>query len=305
MSNQAKAISLGAAPGVMEIGELEKGKEYSVNFYLLTNSPTDLVTTLSYGEGKKSMFEKNVSSPYVFVPDETSEEDTSQWVKFVRSKMVVSDKNSFPVRFPDGSIINANEKASLIINVPSDAEAGYHHFEVVLSPEISAKGAGGVGVSTIGVTRPVFIFKISGKAEREGSIEGVAGARSKNNNAEIDVLFRNAGTVTISARVKSLKIYDEFGEYVNTIEGGYVKIPPKTTGILKVYWIDDNKDKQKTIRVEANVDYLTGTVSKEAMVTIPKAEVLPMKEIKMEEFPWWIIILIIGIVLLYVYWRRR
>ena len=63
--------------------------------------------------------------------------------------------------------------------------------------------------------------------------------------------------------------------------------------------------KQKRIKVEATVDYLSGQVSKEGMVTIPRTGITARAEERAEEFPWWIIILIIGIVLLYIYWRRR
>lgn len=298
----SKAISLGVAPGVMYVGELERGKEYAVDFYLLTNSDNDLLTSLSFMEGKKALFEKNVTGRYIFIPNEASEEDISDWIKFLRSRMVVSSRESFPVRFPDGTIVNANEKATFVLDVPDDAEAGYHHFEVVLSPQMPS--GTGMGVSTIGITRPVFIFKVPGNVERHGTIEGVAGSRSEG-RATVDVLFRNSGTVTVSARVSSLDIYNETGYYMDTIKGGFVKVPPKSTGILRVYWFDKDMDKQKTIKVEATVDYITGQVTKEAMVTIPKSEVKPREEIKVEEFPWWIIILVIGLILLYIYWRRR
>ncbi len=301
--SQSKALSLGAAPGVMQIGELERGKEYSVDFYLVTNSAKELVTTLGFKEGRREMMLRNVTGRYTFIPAETSEEDISKWVKFLRSKLAVSTRKSFPIRFPNGEIVNANEKATLILDIPPDAEPGYHYFEVVMSPNLQA-GGGGVGVSTIGVTRPIFIFKVPGIAKREGVIEGIAGSRS-GGRAVIDVLFRNTGTVTMDARVSSLKIYNETGDYAGTLNGGYVKVPPKTTGILRVYWYDKNTDKQKTIRVEATVDYTTGSVTREAMVTIPKAGVVTKKVVEAGEFPWWIIILLIGLVLLYVYWRRK
>ncbi len=300
--SQVKALSLGAAPGVMEIGKLDRGKSYAVDFYLLTNSKKDMITTLGFREGKKSMYDKNVTGRYTFIPAEASEESIEDWIDFIRSKIVVSDMDSFQVRFPDGTIINANEKATFTLDVPEDAEPGYHSFEVVLTPKLS--GGSGSGVSTIGVTRPVFIFQIPGKATRSGVIEGMAGSRTEN-KAEVDVLFRNTGTVTISARVSSLKVYNETGHYIGTYTGNYVKIPPKSTGILKVYWIDKNRNKQKTIKVEATVDYLTGEVTKEGMVTIPRTGVTTRILESKEDFPWWIIILIIGVILLYLYWKKR
>ncbi|MCD6367654.1 MAG: hypothetical protein J7L45_01055 [Candidatus Aenigmarchaeota archaeon] len=301
-STHANAISLGTAPGAMYIGELERGRQYSVDFYLLTNSDKDLLVTLSYNEAKKSMFEKNQTGRYTFIPAEASEEDMSSWISFLRKTLVVSPNNVFPVRFPDGSMVNANERATIIINVPNDAEPGYHAFEVVLSPKFR-NARKGTGVSTIGVTRPIFIFKVPGNAVRSGTIDGIAGAR-EGDKARIDVLFRNTGTVTVTARVTSLKIYNETGYYVETLKSGAVKVPPKSTSILKVYWIDKDKNRQKKIKVEATVDYLTGEVTKEAMVTIPKLTVTEKKVTTKYVFPWWILIIILGMIILYFYWRR-
>lgn len=301
--SQARAISLGAAPGVMEIGELEPGREYAVDFYLVTNSPNDLLTRFSFIESRRSMFDHNVTGRYTFIPAEASEEDMSSWLSFLRNSVIVSERDKFTVRFPDGSVVNANEKVTTIIDVPEDAEPGYHTYEIVMKPDMPSGGLG-TGVSAIGITRPFFIFKVPGVARREGEIEGIAGSRS-GDKATVDVLFRNSGTVTMSAKVSSLKVYNETGYYVDTYEGGYVMVPPKSTGILKVIWRDRDGTEQKNIKVEATVNYLTGKVTKEAMVTIPKAGVLAKVGAKAEEFPWWIIILIIGLVLLYIYWRRR
>lgn len=300
---QTKAVSLGASPGVMDVGEISAGKQYAVDFYLVTNSYNDLVTDLSFLESRRTMFEKNQTGRYTFIPDEASEEDMGEWLSFLRNKVVVSNKKSFPVRFPDGTTVNANERVTIILDVPQDAEPGYHTFEVVLSPDFKPAGSG-TGVSMIGVTRPFFVFKIPGVARREGVVDGMAGSRM-GNRAVVDVLFRNTGTVTVSARVSNLNVYDETGNYVGSYNGGYIMVPPKSTGIVKVIWPDRDEEKQKIIKVEATVDYLTGEVTKEAMITIPKGGVTAKAAVKAEEFPWWIIILIIGIVMLYMYWRRR
>ncbi len=300
----AQALSLGAAPGAMDIGELQPGKQYEVDFYLVTNSENDLVTSLSFLESRKTMFERNATGHYTFIPDEASEEDMKEWLSFLRNVVVVSNKKSFPVKFRDGTTVNANEKVTVVLNVPQDAEPGYHTFEAVLSPDVPVKTGGGAGVAMIGVTRPFFVFKIPGVAERKGTIDGMAGSRM-GNRAVVDVLFRNMGTVTVSAKISTLNVYDEMGNYVGTYNGGYIKVPPKSTGIVQVVWPDRDMDKQKTIKVEATVDYVTGQSVKEAMITIPKGGITAKAEMKAEEFPWWIIILIIGLVLLYYYWRRR
>lgn len=300
----AQALSLGAAPGAMDIGELQPGKQYAVDFYLVTNSESDLVTSLSFIESRKTMFERNVTGRYNFIPDEASEEDMKEWLSFLRNMVVVSNKKSFLVKFRDGTTVNANEKVTIIMNVPKDAEPGYHTFETVLSPDVPTKTGGGAGVAMIGVTRPFFVFKIPGVAKREGTIDGMAGSRMEN-RAVVDVLFRNTGTVTVSAKISNLNVYDEMGNYVGSYTGGYIKVPPKSTGIVQVVWPDSDIARQKTIKVEATVDYITGQSVKEGMITIPKSGITAKAAIKAEEFPWWIIILIIGLVLLYYYWKRR
>ena len=301
-SEQVSALSIGAAPGVMEIGELQRGKDYAVDFYLLTNSKNDMIVSMSAKEGKKTMFLKNHTSQYTFIPMQASEENVLNWIEFIRKRVVVSDQDSFQVRFPGGSIVNANEKVSFILSVPNDAEAGYHTFEVVLSPKVGS--GSGAGLSTIGVTRPVFIFKVPGEATRSGVIEGIAASR-EGDRVSLDVLFRNTGTVTMTTKISSLRLYNETGHYITTLNGGSVTVPPKSTKIVRINWIDRDMDKQKKIKIEATVDYLTGQITKETMVTIPKAEVMTGNVTgKQEEFPWWVVILILGIVMLYIYWRR-
>ncbi|MFB6075517.1 MAG: hypothetical protein ABEK17_00065 [Candidatus Aenigmatarchaeota archaeon] len=302
ISSSAKAVSIGTAPGVMNIGELERGKEFSIDFYLLTNSGSPILASLKYNEAKRNLYEENHTGKYTFIPSQASEEDTSEWVNFLRKELVVDPDKSTVIRYP-GGVVNADQTATFKIDVPSDAEPGYHAFEVNVNPKMSGTGEG-TGVSTIGVTRPVFIFRVPGNVERSGVIEGLAATR-ESGKARIDVLFRNTGTVTVDARVSSLKVYNATGYYQETLKGGYVKVPPKKTKILKVYWADENRDEEKKRKVEATVDFTTGMASKEGMVNIPKetAETRAKTPEPRTGFPWWLVVVMVGFgFLVFYYW---
>ncbi|MDY6774137.1 MAG: hypothetical protein SVS85_02955, partial [Candidatus Nanohaloarchaea archaeon] len=143
------AVSVGTAPGAMNIGELERGQRYAVDFYLMTTAANPVVVNLAYNPPKNTIFESNTTSRYTFIPMWASEEDMSDWISFQQEKVIVDPSNVITKRFPDGSMIKANAKAKVLIDVPRDAEPGYHAFEVQLNPEISGSGAG-QGVQTFG-----------------------------------------------------------------------------------------------------------------------------------------------------------
>ncbi|MDY6774138.1 MAG: hypothetical protein SVS85_02960, partial [Candidatus Nanohaloarchaea archaeon] len=154
-------------------------------------------------------------------------------------------------------------------------------------------------------TRPVFIFQVPGEPRRDGRIETLAGTR-ENGKARIDVLFRNTGSVTVEARVSALQIYNGTGYHMKTLRGPYRKVPPGQTRIFKNYWLDENRDESKKRRVEATIDYKTGVVEKEAMVTIPKRRVQKPSASEREArtgFPMWLAVLVIGVAAVGAYYR--
>jgi hypothetical protein len=303
-NSSAFALSIGTAPGVLNIGEIEPGKNFKVDFYLLTNSDRDVLVSLNYIKAHKSLLQQNHTGRWTLIPANTSEEDTTDWIEFVENPIMVSPYETIVVSFPGGMTIKANKRASMIIHVPEDVEPGYHMFSINPNPLIGAGGRGGT-ITTIGLTRTLAVFRIPGKAVRNGAIEGLAAGRASTGAAKIDVLFRNTGTVTIEATAKPVKVYDEFGEYVKSINSPAIAVPPGEVAVLTSIW-DDNRDmEQKNHRVEATVEYTTGRVTTEAMVAVPPYKVAetPMVIIPEKELPWWLLILLVGLLMIYIYWK--
>jgi hypothetical protein len=310
--NSVSAVSVGTAPGVYDLGELDPGTSVAFRFYLITNSKNDMLVSLSYIPVHHDMYYRSESTRYKFLSKEASQEDITSWVEIVRNPLLLSPARLKVVNLPGGGAVKANEEADIILHIPEDADPGYHAGAISLSPSIAAGGAG-TGVMTIAVTRFIFVFRVSGDAKREGQIMAIMGDRVDERKARIDVLFKNTGTCSMSATVSELKLYDKFGKEVANLKSGIGLVKPDKIKALSAYWVGDNV-RPGTYRAEARVDYITGYSTMEERIEIPTTiKVRPSPLPKIEEFPTcadfpYVIaaLLIISLVIYWIWdWRYR
>lgn len=301
------AISVGTAPGVYDLGDVKPGSDNELTFYLLTNSRNDLLVSLGYIDVHPSIYLRNQTGRYTFIPAESSQEDISSWVEIKRTPVLISSSRVKTVQLKGGARLRVNEEAKLIIHVPKNADPGYHIGAINLGPQV-VPGVGGTGVATIGVTRFVFVFRVIGKATRDGKIINIVGDRVNEDKVVIDVLFKNTGSCTLNARVSSLEIFDKDGNCVANLKSGYKRIKPGDIQPLPVIW---NGGGSGGYRAEATVDYTTGHSFMQSGIEIPvivrvKPVVVAPKPGK-AGFPcntllWLIAILIIAALIIYYIW---
>ncbi|RLI91814.1 MAG: hypothetical protein DRO89_03230 [Candidatus Altiarchaeales archaeon] len=309
--NSVSALSVGTAPGVYDLGELDPGTDVAFRFYLITNAKNDMLVSLSYLPVHQDMYYRTETTRYKFIPDEASQEDISSWVEIVRNPLLLSPARTKVVYLPGGGVVKANEEADIILHIPEDADPGYHAGSISLSPKLAARGRG-TGVMTIAVTRFIFVFRVSGDAKRKGEIMAIMGDRVGERKAKIDVLFKNTGTCTLSARVSELKLYDKLGNNVATLKSGIALVRPDRIQALTTYWVGDDV-KPGTYRAEARVDYITGHSTMEERIEIPTtikvkpSPGLPAIEKNFcEDLPFIILLLIIiGLIIYWLDWRYR
>jgi len=301
LSNFSLALSVGTAPGLLNLGDVKPGERVVGMFYILTNAESDMLIQLSSTNPHLTLFMKNGADG--FIPKNASEESVIDWVTFPENPVFISSKSpGIVVRLPSGKTVSANADVEFILQVPKDAEPGYHVGAINLNPQISSTPSGGTSVSTIGITRFYFVFHVIPEpAIRKGKVVNIFAEREMKNIARFDVVFQNIGTVTMTAKLKELKLFDKDNNIVTVLKGGDKKIPPKTTGILSVFWRSD-KIEPGLYTAKVVVDYSTGTISERYNLEIPKAikATLPPKPSK---FPWWLVVLIVLFVLLLVYWK--
>ncbi|MEA3342929.1 MAG: hypothetical protein U9Q92_02085, partial [archaeon] len=213
------AISIGAAPGAIDMGSVPRGTERLVEFYVMSNAVQDILVGVSYIPVHASVYEREKRTYYTFIPSEASEEDISSWITFPQKSILVSPTQTQLVTLPDGTSVRYNKKVTLIVKVPKDADPGYHAGAINLQPQLKPGGAG-AGISSIGVTRVIFVFKVPGYAIRDGNIIDMEAERVANNRVRVDVLFKNTGTTTVTARLDMVKLFDNFGMVAENIANG-------------------------------------------------------------------------------------
>ncbi len=310
--NSVYALSVGTAPGVYDLGELDPGKNVAFRFYLITNANNDMLVEMGYFPVHQDIYYKTESTRYKFIPAEASQEDISSWVEIVRNPLLLSPARVKVVSLPGGGAVKANEEVDVILHIPEDADPGYHAGSISLSPRVASTGRG-TGVMTIAVTRFIFIFRVSGDAKRSGEIMALIGDRVDEGKAKIDVLFRNTGTCTVSARVTELKLHDKFGKQIANLQSGMYLVGPGEINSIATYWTDSNMASGK-YRAEAKVDYITGQATREEEIEIPvtiKVRPTPklpaIEKISICEYLPSIILalIVIGMILYYREWRYK
>ena len=304
-SSGVHAIAIGTAPGVRDMGDVVRGQDLPVEFYLTSNTDKPLIVTTSYIPVHMDMYRTEKRTYYTFIPSESSQEDISSWISFSENPLLVSPGSQKVVRMPDGTSIKYNQKVTVILKIPKDAEPGYHAGAINLNPVIQTDG-GGTSVSTIGITRFVFVFKIPGPANREGNIIDFVAERNSAERVQVDVLFKNTGTTTITASPDQIKIYDNYGVVKDNIAAGQIKrIAPGKTEIISGYWYDSDGVDAGAYRAEATISYITGMATKESTIHVPAEITIPIVDIPQtkNETPWWFILIIMALIGLYVYWK--
>lgn len=272
--------TIGVTPGGMNLENPEPGESMEVPFYLSTNFENPVKLEVSHSPLTHTNYREETSSPYTFIPSEASDESTSSWISFPDSQIVLDPADTVEFSNSEGSFV-ANKKASFNIEVPEDVEPGYHGFKIDIDPVPQNSGAG-QSVRTMAVTSPIFVYRHEGDVVREGEIVSVEGSRAENGKAEVDVVFKNSGNVSLKSRISSMELYNETGSMVENISGSDEIISPGK-GNLSVSWDDGNPEESKQRSVSIKVDYMTGEDSYETVVTIPPKESDEKKEEKKEE----------------------
>ncbi|MEA1924393.1 MAG: hypothetical protein U9M95_00830 [Candidatus Altiarchaeota archaeon] len=270
------AISIGSAPGVYDLGLVDPGDNILFRYYLITTSTSDLLVNARYITAHRDMYYNEKRSPYVFIPSQASEESIADWVTAVKNPVLVSPATKKTIYLPGGGVVRANGYVDIRLQVPNDAEPGFHVGAISLNPMMSGTGRG-TGVSTLAVTRPVFVFQVSGEAVRKGEIVNILGERTGESKARINVMFKNTGAETMSVKLSYLKIFDKVGNVIANLNSGLTYSTPGKVKALPVDWSDE-KVKPGVYRMEAKVSYTTGYVTHVQDVQIPdKITILPSK----------------------------
>ena len=227
-------LTIGTAPGHINFGTLYKGQKVRSSIYLLTRSTNKFLVSASTTKPHYGIFMSG--SKDSFIPKEASEEASEDWVNFPENPILISpDKPDIKIQLSSGGTVSADANVDFVLNVPNDAEPGYHAGAISLNPD-SQGGEGGTRVQTLGLTRFYFWFRVDGEAKRKGKIMDILAQRTGETEARIDVLFQNTGSTTMITELENIKIFDEENNPVASIPGSTARVSPQNSKIFSTFW---------------------------------------------------------------------
>lgn len=289
---------VGVAPGVKDVGTVEPGNTYEVKFYLVTNIQDNFQVTPSYTRPNPSIYQSEDNRRYDFKPQNASQEKIEEWVRFPRDTFNVDPSESKAVSLTGGGTANAKGTITMYLEVPEEAEPGYHAGAVNINPSLSTSADGGAAVSTMGLSQFVFVFRVPGIAKRSLEIREVNALRSSDGGARIDYLVKNNGATTVRLNRGNTELYNQFGNQTGTLTYGGQYIAPGETKIIKNYWKDNDLEAGE-YRIRGEMNYLTGKSFIDDTVDI--SEYVQVESTGSDgqgdqTIPWWLVVMVLVLV---------
>ena len=291
----AQEVSIGVSPGLLDLGEIEKGSSKISRFHVVTPSNKTLLVELSAPYDNPDIFNKEKYKNFI---SNYSEEDCGSWIKFLENPAELK---------PTGQTLSVGKikgwrEIIFIVDVPEDAEPGYHTRRI--TPNVRTPEEPGKGIMIKTLTNVNLIFKVPGTAIRSGKILDVTTGKYIHESLELRVFFQNTGTVTIIPYNGDMKIYDSTGRLVDTLSISGSAVKPGEVGVLTALW-DTRNLNVGDYKVVVTLDIRSDQVSKESVISLyelPKP-VLPAAKVVEEapRFPWFLL-LVVGIIIIAAYY---
>ena len=271
MTSAATAEYIGTAPGLKDLGTVERGSTEKVDVYLLTDLNQPFTVNPSFNRPGSTVF-SNEGSNYDFKPEKASRESIEDWIDFPRQSFAVDPASSTAINLENGGQANARGSFSFFLDVPKDAEPGYHAGAINLNPKLNPDGGSGTSINTFGLTQFIFVFRVPGEAIKNVKILDVNALRTEENSVRIDYLLKNNGTVTVNMNRAKTKIYDSYGRKSAEFVTGGMYLSPGESRVVKSWWRNDNVS-GGDYRVESDLNYITGEASIDQTLNIPDVPV--------------------------------
>lgn len=292
---EAKTYRVGVSPLVLDLGTVDPGSRVSVTFFVVTSSEDEFLVQMIAQRGNADFFDK---AQYTHLISNYSQEDASSWIKFLDNPVVLQ-----PGKEIEKSGIRGSHPVNFILEVPTDAEPGYHN--VLITPTPAVPEDFGTGATIVTQTSMTLLFNVPGEAIRQGKILDITRGDYTNGRLELNIYFQNTGTVTIFPQADLVEFFDVNGNLLETTRSNGEYFAPDELIPLKAYVVaNDLEDEEYLVNAEAS--YITGFVSKDAVISLagaPPPIQTPSQEQPLD-FPWWVFLVPIIIVIAYWYYRR-
>jgi hypothetical protein len=282
-------LFVGVSPPIVDLGILERGTTNVVKFYAVTVSDQPLVVFLECENGRLDFFNNHYKdSIFNF-----SEEDTVSWVKFISNPVELRPQNNS--LSTDYESIKGWREVSFLLDVPNNAEPGYHLIRVKPNPQETSTQS--TGTMVVAVTSINIIFNVSGEAQRKGVILDTVNEGTGSNTMRMNTYFQNIGTETISAKSTQM-VYDKDDRLLKEVVSATKLVKPKEisnlVGIMPLSGVPLGDYKVLT-----TVSYTTDSAYKNSTLSITQNSI--KAPVKSEDYTIWVFILAIIIIAIVIY----
>lgn len=289
---KSENIAIGVSPSIVDLGLVERGSKELAKFHIISPSDETILVYLDTLRGTFNFFNRD---DYRDLVHSYSEENVIPWLEILSNPVELKQAQ-------DSDLLKGNIRTyrdiDLILNVPKNAEPGYHLLSVLPSPATKNQAEDQIGTQVVAVSPVRIIFQVPGEAVRKGKILDIQTGSRVGNRLEINIHFLNTGTVTLSAKADEISIKDEEGNLVEELTSSIEYVRPGEIKILKSYLPFENLE-DGDYSVFANVDYNTGSTDLSSMITL-ESEKLEKMEIETQrmksEFNWWLLIILVIII---------
>ncbi len=240
IANADVRYSIGISPNYVDLGEVERGSSHSISFRVSSQaSERVLVYMDSYSAGIET-----IKSKFPAMLNNFSEEDEGSWISFIKNPIEME---------PASGEQRSSKNFDFLLNIPRDAEPGYHAIILRPSLYVPEEKMGRIGSKVVGVTAFMVLFNIKGGASRRGIILDTVKSGQTRNQIEFSTYFQNTGDVSIYAKTAT--------------EAGGVKgysatenVKPEEIKIMKSYLSLSGLSCPETCQMDVTSEYYTGTV---------------------------------------------
>lgn len=263
---KSQGTVVGVSPNIIDLGQVQKNSKEIISFLILSPTNESLLVSLKAMPGSIDFFKINKN--YSWAIKNFSEQNASGWVEFINNPVSLQPVKE-EIKLRKGVIKGARE-IRMFLNIPADAEPGYHLITITPTPIIPKPAGGrGIGVQTVATAAINVLFKIAGKAKRQGEILTIVPGNYINGFLQLKVLFKNTGTTTINAKLSSLEIFDQNNTKIASFKSAPMPVKPNEVRKFSVL-LDARNLTPGNYLAKANVSYTTGYDTKTEEITITK-----------------------------------
>lgn len=249
-----QAVKVGVYPGVNDLGTVERGQTVSGQIVLI--NPDGGEVSLSLQHPNPSFYTVRPES-YDFVPENASQEDVTDWFSLESREVQLRETRLFQV---DGRSVEGNGAVSYILNVPGNAEPGYHRVQVL--PDLEKSSGNTIGTQGISVHN--IVFQVPGRAVRDGEILGFYGQRKTAQTEVVKTVVQNTGSVTATFRVNTRVLLENRSVDL----GGTGKtLSPGEIGVFRRSWDLDGRESGR-YNVSSDVSWSTGDTMETGSISV-------------------------------------